>query len=248
MVCRLAPARHCRSKDLLYPRGRRRSRPRSQRSPARTVGLTNQATYQDITWGKREDQDNDQYTFYPLYDWEIKDVWKFILDNNLPYNKHYDRMYQYGIPIGKMRVSNLHHETALASLYILQEFEPKIWSRVCSRLGGIHSAGVLGEKEFQVKRLPFMFKSWREYRDFLMPKLIHDKDDQQVFLRAFKRSTIKFGNTTLEVEADKCLVQCILANDVYLTKYDNFVVGNKTHALKDAKRALKKLSTRKDLI
>lgn len=221
---------------------------RCQESPARRMGLTNFATYKHITWGKIINKKNQQYNFHPIYDWEIKDVWKYIYDNDIKYCKHYDTMYQYGIAINKMRVSNLHHETALASLYILQEVETSTWNRVVDRLGGIHAAGKLGEDEFQSKRIPPMFSSVREYRDYLMPRLIRDPEDQKIFLKAFEKSDLIYTGTVRELSADKVLVQSILSNDVYLTKFNNFISSVSNKAIDQKKKQAKALFSQNNRI
>ena len=216
---------------------------RCEESPGRTAGLTNQATYKHITYGKAEDKKNDQYIFYPLYDWTIKDIWKFIQSNGFKYNIHYDRMYQYGVPVYHMRVSNLHHETALKSIYLLQEFEPKTWDKCTRRLGGIHACGTLGEDEFQSNKLPYMFESWKEYRDYLMPRLIVNEEDRKRFLDVFVKCDQLFGNTKLFDRANKTLVQCILCNDIWFVKWNNLIVRQQTQPIQDAKRQLKSIGS-----
>jgi predicted phosphoadenosine phosphosulfate sulfurtransferase len=198
---------------------------RGQESQRRQMGLTSFATYKDITWGMVLNQSKARFSFHPIYDWTITDVWKYIHDNGHKYNTHYDRLYRQGTPIRDMRVSNIHHETALKNLYLIQEFEPKTWDRLCQRLGGIHAAGILGEKDFQTKKLPFMFKSWREYRDFLLEKLIVNPEDKETFRTKFKKLDRMFDNTVRENGANKAMVQALLANDVYMTKLDAFVTS-----------------------
>jgi len=51
---------------------------RTEESPTRLVALTHQATYKEITWGKKLDEKKEQFTFYPIYDWCLSDVWKAI--------------------------------------------------------------------------------------------------------------------------------------------------------------------------
>lgn len=141
---------------------------RAEESPARMIGLTSTAKYKDITWGKCTNKEMQHYTFYPLYDWSYTDIWKAIHDNKWEYCKLYDFMYQYGVPVKDMRVSNVHHETAVKSLFILQEIVGDLWNRLTQRISGINTAGQLKNISFMCpKELPFMFKSWNEYRDYL---------------------------------------------------------------------------------
>ena len=155
---------------------------RAEESPARLAGLTYWAKYKWATWGKTLDRKRGHYTFYPIYDWSYTDVWKAIHENGWQYNELYDTMYRYGIPIHDMRVSNVHHEQAVGALFFLQEFEPHTYSRLCGRLAGIDMAGKLGRDDYFVKDLPFMFKDWVEYRDYLLEHLI-DREDWRGKLR-----------------------------------------------------------------
>lgn len=95
---------------------------RCEESPGRRAGLTGLATYKYVTWGAVTTKDH--YVFSPIYDWSYTDVWKAIFDNGWEYNRVYDYFYRYGVPVTRMRVSNLNHETAVSSLYHLQEIEP----------------------------------------------------------------------------------------------------------------------------
>lgn len=139
---------------------------RCEESPTRYITLTTLAKYKGITYGNKLNSKSDlHYTFYPLYDWSYLDVWKAIHDNGWKYCRLYDYMYQYGVPLGRMRISNVHHETAVYSLYFLQEVEPDTWDKITKRISGISTAGQMKHSAFAVKDLPFMFADWKEYRD-----------------------------------------------------------------------------------
>jgi len=160
---------------------------RTQESPARYLGLTGAVTYKFITWGKILTKKLNHFTFYPIYDWGYKDVWKAIHDNKWEYCELYDRMYQYGITVNNMRVSNLHHETAIQNLYILQEIDPKVWEKLTKRLQGINTAGHLQKESISPpKQLPYMFKDWMEYRDYLVKHLVTDSEVRGKFKKYFE--------------------------------------------------------------
>lgn len=160
---------------------------RCEESPSRFVGLTTKPTYLDITWGKVHDARAKQFTFYPIYDWGWRDVWKAIHDHNWDYCKLYDWYYQKGVHYHKMRVSSLHHETSTDSLIYLQEFEPPTWKSMQRRLRGINTHKHMGREWKVPKHVPPMFSGWREYRDHLLTNLIsnpiHRKGLQEQFSR-----------------------------------------------------------------
>jgi predicted phosphoadenosine phosphosulfate sulfurtransferase len=109
--------------------------------------------------------------FYPIYDWTIGDVWKFIGEEGVPYNTVYDQMYGLkGKRINAIRVSNLIHEKSFACLTDLQEIEPDTHERLMRRIAGTHCAAIYARDSFvyAADRLPARFASWHEYRDYLL--------------------------------------------------------------------------------
>lgn len=110
---------------------------------------------------------------YPICDWRFTDVWKYLTENKLRYNKIYDLMYMNGYKLKDMRVSNLIHERAFRSLGDLQELEPETYDKLCDRLKGVHCAGIYANDPmmYSIRKLPSAFKTWTEYRVFLLNNL-----------------------------------------------------------------------------
>jgi predicted phosphoadenosine phosphosulfate sulfurtransferase len=196
---------------------------RAEESPARKLGLTTYPCYKDITWGAGGNVKKGIYTFYPCYDWSYTDVWKAIFEKKWNYCKIYDYMYQYGVPVMQMRVSNVHHESAIASLFYLQEVEADTWERICKRLPGISTAGQLQNGGFGggIVDLPFMFNNWKEYRNFLLEKIILDKDIKAKFKREFARYDVRYLDE-VQNQLTRVQIECILANDHHHTKLSTF--------------------------
>jgi predicted phosphoadenosine phosphosulfate sulfurtransferase len=204
---------------------------RGDENPRRFVALTGEPTYKWATWGKVLDKKAEQYTMYPLYDWTSSDIWKAINENKWDFNRIYEQMYAYGVPLEKMRVSNLHHETAIAALFYLQEIEGDTWNRMTKRLDGIDTAGKMGKDDFIMRELPYMFKDWREYRDYLLVNLVKDEGDQKIFKDAFELHDIAYEGS-LGDALFKVHVSAILCQDLELTKLRNYdmSVGYKQRA------------------
>ena len=158
---------------------------RAQENVTRYTGLTTSLCYKDITWGHIDSSEIGGYTFYPIYDWTYDDVWVYIAKNHIKYNHLYDLMFNYGIPANKMRVSNLHHETAVPSLMFLQEVERETYNKLCARLPGISTFSQMQKTAITIKELPDMFTSWKEYRDYLLENLVRP-DLQQEFKKLWK--------------------------------------------------------------
>ena len=196
---------------------------RAEESPARLAGLTTAATYKWITWGKVTNKKFGHYNFYPLYDWSYTDIWKSIFDHKWEYAKAYDYFYQYGISPTKMRISNLHHETAVHQLFYLQEIERETWNKLTKRLGGINQARHMTKEDmFQAKNLPYMFKDWREYRDYLLKYLVTDEDYRTAMAKKFAHMDNQYGMMKDISKLHRVHISTILAQDIDFTKVSNF--------------------------
>lgn len=197
---------------------------RADESPGRFAGITSSLSYKDVTWGNAIGKAENKYTFYPLYDWSTPDIWKAIHDGGWSYNRIYDYQYQHGVPLQKMRVSNVHHETSVGSLFYMQEVEPETWSKLTARIAGVDTAGKLGTDDYFIRKLPHMFTSWGEYRDFLLEKLIEDPDWRAGMARRFVAQEKKIRATEAPEKVItmmlKAHVQSILTNDWEGVKVD----------------------------
>lgn len=160
---------------------------RCEESPSRTLGLTSRAVWKWATWGQASRAKYGVRTFYPLYDWHTSDVWKAIHDHGWQYNRIYDAYYQYGMGIKDMRISNFHHETSVKNMFVVQECEPDTYNRAVARLAGLDCAAKLGTADYFPKQLPYMFRSWREYRDYLLEKLIAKEDWRKIMAKRFAK-------------------------------------------------------------
>ena len=78
--------------------------------------LTRGVTYKWITWGKVLNKRQNQYTFYPIYDWSYTDVWKYIESTGSRYNKVYDQMFKFGIPVNGMSTTQKKNQNYLCSI------------------------------------------------------------------------------------------------------------------------------------
>lgn len=186
---------------------------RTEENPKRFIALTYNTTYKWVTWGKKLNDRCKHYTFYPIYDWSYTDVWKAIHDNGWRYNAIYDVQYQHGVSLKDMRVSNVHHETAVHALFYMQEVEPETYEKLTQRLAGIDMAGKMGTTDYFVRDLPFMFKDWAEYRDYLLEKLIDNPDWKASFRKEFDRQEALYGDTEYGAEMRRNQINSLLTND-----------------------------------
>jgi len=205
---------------------------RAEESPARRLGLTVYETFKGVTWGSVKNKGVDHYSFHPLYDWRTSDIWKAIHDHSWAYTKLYDWQYQYGTPLREMRVSNVHHETAVKTLFHLQEIEPETWNRITKRLQGTNTAAMLAENFMSPSKLPPMFTDWRDYRNHLLKNLIPGESDRAYYRKTFAAYDARYAGakpTTLK-SLVSTQISVLLVNDREGTKLSTFRANNGVEA------------------
>lgn len=168
-------------------------------------------SYRGITWCTKKH--GRTRTYWPIYDFMEDDVWTAIAKNKWDYNNLYDLMYRYGVPKRKMRCSALIHETAYESMKYLQEIEPRTYERMSVRCAGVSTfSHSFDMGEVMPKELPFAFSSWKEYRDYLLVKLVKP-EYWDVFKKAWRGQ-----------DGDKWYkrhVREVIVNDIDMTKNGN---------------------------
>lgn len=176
---------------------------RAEESPDRRFVMFGEDS--ELFWLRRK---NKPHKAYPIIDWKYTDVWKYLIENNLKYNRIYDKMYMLGGNLKFFRVSNLVHEKAFRCLTDLQELEPETYNKLEKRLKGVHTAAIYGKEDliYSIKSLPDSFKSWKEYKDFLLTSIHPD------LKRIFEYQWSRFGDTD-DVMANKYMVKRILLCD-----------------------------------
>ncbi len=206
---------------------------RTEETPKRYMALTNALTYKQVTWGKILDKKLEHYTFAPIYDWEYSDVWKYIFDNNIKYNRIYNELYKHGVQPMQMRISNLHHETSVQSLLLVQEIEPDTWNKVCARYEGINTIKHLQLSAIRApKTLPPMFRSWKEYCLYLAEVMIKEQQYKDAFHKKIEPLEKYILNQDIEDDLYKCYVSTIILSDWDFTKIANFITRPEFYALR----------------
>jgi predicted phosphoadenosine phosphosulfate sulfurtransferase len=159
---------------------------RAEEGVIRFRAVTKYEGWNGLKWSSNTDKIN---KFYPIYDWTVYDIWKFIYDYNLPYNKIYDLMFIDGYSLyTKMRVSNLIHEKSFKCLADLPKYEPETFNKLSKRISGISTASRYASEKivFNNKVLPSHYDKWEEFRDFLLQN-IATPDHKEIFMKRFDK-------------------------------------------------------------
>lgn len=197
---------------------------RGDESLNRHRAVSNHAGYKNIAWSTAINKGK-SFKFYPIYDWGIGDVWKYIYDNGFPYNSIYDKMYTNNANIyNTMRVSNLIHEKSFKCLTDLQVLEPETYEKVVKRISGTRCAAIYAKDKhiYHADELPEKFTSWKGYRDYLLETTPFTEEKRDRFKKRFEKQ-----KKNEDVYQQQCTQ--ILKND-----WENNISVDQT---KEAKRA-----------
>ena len=200
---------------------------RTEESPKRAMSLTYARTYRWITWGKVLNKTREQFTFYPIYDWGWHDVWKFIHDNKVRYNRVYDEMYRHGVNVKDMRISNLHHETAIQNLMLVQEIEPQTWNRLAARIDGANTIKHIHKASFTApKEVPSMFQSWEAYAKHLADTIIQEEKYRKMLYDRVNSLKKVYDGENVKDHFFRMVVNTILSSDWDFTKLNNWTLSS----------------------
>lgn len=160
---------------------------RATESMNRFRAVTKNPGYKDVFWATKAGGLGSA-SFYPLYDWNFHDVWKYIYDHGIRYSRIYDYQFKKGLGINEIRVSSLVHEKSFRALVELPEFEPRTYDRLCRRVKGIQTGHLYGKdaKLMRARKLPKNYRSWRQYRDFLLATY-PDEGRRHIFEQRYAR-------------------------------------------------------------
>ena len=183
-------------------------------------------------------------TSCPLYDWKTEDVWTYYGKSGKPYNRLYDRMYQAGVSIHRMRVCEPYGNEQRRGLWMFHEIEPGTWPRICARVAGVNCGSlyskergnILGNQQIQLPP----GHTWESFSMFLLSTMPpssaeHYKSKIATYLKWYQQhGTMVLPDTCAgdmgaeEVGSWKRICRTLLRNDFWCTKLG--FSPTKTHA------------------
>lgn len=211
---------------------------RIDESPTRLIGLTRGEVIEGtgITWGRGggyyKDGSVRSIVLYPIWDWNVYDVWYYILSNHIPYCKLYNYQFTQKT-LCDCRVSSLIHEQAIQDLALIKEVFPAFYDALQRRVSNVNTSVQsfkMLAKYVKSDKPPVYFKDWDEYVDYLADNLCEDKKNSEKIKRGYrcsKRRMIKrmghwqegIDRVTSAVGYNSVL--CVLAEDFGMKKVLN---------------------------
>lgn len=131
----------------------------------------NRNKFQGLMWTL--EISTDVYNAYPIFDWDVDDVWIANARNGWAYNKLYDLFWKAGLTADQMRVASPFNNCAMESLKLYKVIDPKNWGRMIGRVNGVNFAGLYGGTTamgWKSIKLP-VGHTWKSYMEFLLTTL-----------------------------------------------------------------------------
>jgi predicted phosphoadenosine phosphosulfate sulfurtransferase len=148
-------------------------------------------------------------------------------------------MYRYGVKINDMRISNVHHETAIQALLLIQDIEPKTWEKISTRINGANTIKHLKTEAFVCpKELPWMFKSWQEYSTHLANNIIQDEKNKKNVFGKIDKYNLLFPDKEINEDFHKTMINTILSSDWDFTKLLNWSINANVNTYKKFKKGI----------
>jgi predicted phosphoadenosine phosphosulfate sulfurtransferase len=126
---------------------------------------------------------NKTFNFYPIYDFDTKDIWAANAKFNWDYNKIYDLYYQAGLTIDQMRVASPFHQCGQNDLKLYRVIDPNNWGKMVGRVNGCNFGGIYGGTSgmgWKKITKPSHF-TWKQYAEFLIDTLPENTKKKLVF-------------------------------------------------------------------
>lgn len=113
------------------------------------------------------------YNFYPIYDWETRDIWIAVSKFDLKYNKLYELLYKSGLSIHEARICQPYGDDQRKGLNQFKAIEPETWSKLLIRVGGVNFGNIYAKSLAlgYMKLEKPSHLTWQEYTIFLLESI-----------------------------------------------------------------------------
>lgn len=185
---------------------------------------------------------------YPIYDWKNKDVWKYLLDQNVDIPGIYMNMWQAGMSKNQMRVSQFFSVDTARSLVRMNEFYPDLMERIIRREPNAYLASLYWDSEMfgrssRGRREIESSEPEKDYRKELNYLFAHfDKYFDTPHKRKVAKSYRNFYLTIMNIADDreiKKLYEALLAGDPKLRNLRALYQNIYSKYVQDAKKEVK---------
>lgn len=196
---------------------------RIEESPARRIGLLyGPEKFPGMTYGATQKHGT---VIYPIYDWSYRDIWYYIFENRVKYNKVYNQLIALR-PLKMCRVSSLIHENALGSMTEIQEIDPVTYGKMYQRIRNVGTTNhIYNELMSTIWEPPNCFADWNEYLTYLIQNIV-TKEYQQRFFKKLQRINKTIENWSKEEQDSIYLgfLSSVICEDFEFSQLENKIL------------------------
>ena len=142
----------------------------------RTIISDKKERFGEYGWTTRvklHDEPLNVYDFYPIYDWEVDDVWGAVARQNLAFNEIYELMYKNGLSLHEQRLCQPYGDDQRNGLDQYRYIEPETWERVLNRVHGVNFGNIYARSSLlgNIKSEKPDSMTWEQYAVFLLESI-----------------------------------------------------------------------------
>ncbi len=139
----------------------------------RTIVSTSKIRYKGHGWTTITRDTPNVISVFPIYDWNVEDVWIANGKNDWDYNELYDMFYRAGVSLANMRICQPYGDDQRIGLDLYRIIEPKTWARVVNRVSGANFGNIYcGTKAIGYRKVQLpKGHTWKSYTKLLLASL-----------------------------------------------------------------------------
>ncbi len=113
------------------------------------------------------------YNIYPIYDWNVNDVWVGNGRLGWKYNRLYDMFYKAGVSLASQRICQPYGDDQRKGLNLFRIVEPDTWAKVVNRVSGANYGNIYCGNRIMGYRNVVLPKghTWKSYCKMLLATL-----------------------------------------------------------------------------
>jgi len=156
---------------------------------------------------------------WPMYDWKDSDIWRYLYENKIDVPEIYLYMYQAGIRINQLRVSQFFSVDTAKSLVKMNEYYPDLMDRIIRREPNAYLAALYWDSEMfrHSSKTRRELEAPRDYKAEVF-RLLQNHKKNFVMESSLENAShiikllIKYGSI-IEDRVYKQIYDCLIAGD-----------------------------------
>jgi predicted phosphoadenosine phosphosulfate sulfurtransferase len=156
---------------------------------------------------------------WPMYDWKDSDIWRYLYENKIDIPDVYLYMYQAGIRVNQLRVSQFFSVDTAKSLVKMNEFYPDLMDRIIRREPNAYLAALYWDSEMfrHSSKTRKELEAPRDYKAEVFKLLQNHRKNFVMYSSLYNadhiiKVLIKYGSI-IEDKIYRVIYDCLIAGD-----------------------------------